>query len=608
MCGINGIFSLDNKAIDLGLIQQMNQALLHRGPDDQGVFLDSHCGLGQVRLSIIDLSSAGKQPMTSKDGNLVLIFNGEIYNYRAIKSQLDYPFVTKTDSEVLLAAYLKWGKGMLDRLEGMFAFAIYDKRENVLFIARDPLGVKPLYWTQIENTLVFSSEIRGLMASRLFTPTLRRDLLGEYFQMGSIAGTATLLKGVVSLPAGHFMECKSNKITMQSYVSFPTTESKDISYDEAKKEVKKLFFEAVEKRLEADVPFGAFLSGGIDSSAITAVMSQIAPTQVNTFTVSFDESAFSEAKYAQLVADKYKTQHTEIRLKPSVFLDNLQQILNAYDHPGADGANTYIVSKATKEAGITMALSGIGGDELFAGYPVFSSLSPLVNKLRFAPPFPSFIAAALLPVSLHRKYKKASEIILSQRHDVATVYKHLRSILSNKDLEYLQLGKNNWVSERNQESELPFISQLSLMEWERYLGPVLLRDADQMSMAHALEVREPFLDFNLFSYVLTLPNTYKMGKPYPKSLLVDALGSLLPSEIVHRKKMGFVLPWDLWMKRELAPAVIDAIKYGNEMGLFHGKHWEDAYLSFQKGSKAFHWNCFWALLTLTHWMRSHGIK
>lgn len=608
MCGINGVFHFNQEAVCFEQLTRMNQAILHRGPDDKGVFIENNCGLAQVRLSIIDLSSAGKQPMLSHDNNYVLVFNGEIYNYKSLRAQLDYPFVTQTDSEVLLAAYLKWGKGLLSHLEGMFAFAIYDRSKASLFVARDPLGVKPLYWIKTEDAFLFSSETRGLMASKAFTPTLRRELLGEYFQMGSIAGVNTLLEQVYTLPPGSYLECSENDFHIQSYTSFPSFTQKDLHYKEATQKVRDLFFASVEKRLESDVPFGAFLSGGIDSTAITAVMSELAHGQVNTFTVSFDESDFSEAQYARLVAEKYKTHHTEIRLQPAVFLEQLDAILSAYDHPGADGANTFIVSKATKEAGITMALSGIGGDELFAGYPVFSTLFPLARKTRFLPSFPAILSQNAIPFALHRKYKKGLDLLLAENHDIVSLYKKLRSLLSNSDLHYLCRSANNWSSSLALDPDLPPIGQLSVREWERYLGPVLLRDADQMSMAHALEVREPFLDYNLFSYVLSLPDAYKTGKNYPKSLLVDALGELLPKEIVHRKKMGFVLPWDMWMKNELASTVWEAIDFCGARDLIQKEHWRKAYTQFQKGSKAMHWNSFWALITLSVWIKKNNIS
>lgn len=612
MCGLNGIYHFEDKTADASKIALMNKAILHRGPDAQDIFSEDNVALGHVRLSIIDLSDAGIQPMQSHDGNLVMVFNGEIYNYKSLKAQLDYPFKTQTDSEVLLAAYLKWGKEMVHKLEGMFAIVIFDRNNKELFICRDRLGIKPLYYTHNQHHFVFSSEIRGLLASGIIEPNLNREFLPEYFTMGSVSGENTLVKDVKLLQPGTWVSVTKQGVTFKTYwnaVDSMSNNTKDLSYENAKKEVKNSFLEAVEKRLVADVPFGAFLSGGIDSTAVVAAMAKSSSTQVSTFNVNFDESEFSEAKYAKWVANKFGTNHTEIRLKPSVFLEEIEEIIASYDHPGLDGANTYIVSQATKKAGITMALSGLGGDEIFGGYPVFKQLLPTLSKVKKIPFPANRLAASVLKFKSGVRNKKMADLLSASKIDLSSVYTTFRSNLSKNDCAFLVGNPYSGTDVSLFKTNLPFVSSLSLAEFYHYMQPVLLRDADQMSMAHALEVRVPFLDHKLVELVLSLPDEYKTKTSVQKSLLVDALGEeFLPKEIVERKKMGFVLPWENWLKNELSYLITDAIDKSEKMQLFDKKLWHSAYADFKSGKGNYNWNIFWGLITLVNWMERNKIK
>ena len=363
----------------------MNHSLAHRGPDDEGHYCGKNIVLGQRRLSIIDLSHAGHQPMSSHDGRFTLVFNGEIYNFRELKKKLDYPFASGTDSEVIIAAFIKWGKQCVTRFNGMFAFAIWDAEKKELFIARDRLGIKPLYFYRNNETLVFSSEIRALISSGKFQPKLSKEGLVDYLKYQTVHAPYTILEDVFMMTPGSTMTVQITEgqlKTSQNIYWKPGEEKQDlkhISYSEAKELVKDSFTKAVERRLVADVPFGAFLSGGIDSSAIVGTMSQIANKQVKTFNISFAEEEFSEAKYARIIAEKFNTDHQEIKLSPEHFLKQIPNALKSMDHPSGDGPNTWVGSKATREAGITMALSGLGGDELFAGYPLFKRFDRL-NK------------------------------------------------------------------------------------------------------------------------------------------------------------------------------------------------------------------------------------
>lgn len=609
MCGINGIYYFTSGTVEEQVIKDMNNTIVHRGPDNSGVFVKDQVGFGHVRLSIIDLSESGNQPMFSADNRFVLIFNGEIYNYQKIKSLLaDYPFKTSTDSEVLLAAYAKWGKQMLEHLEGMFAFAIFDKADNSLFIARDRLGIKPIYYYRTNNYIIFSSEIRGLIASKLFTPQLDKNMLSTFFRSGTIAGDDTLLKEVKMLSPASFAQISGNAMTIQNYWAPALETNTEISYAHAKKEVRELFLQAVEKRLVADVPFGAFLSGGIDSTAVTAAMSTCLSGASNTFNICFAEAAFSESYYAKQVAKRFGTHHTEIKLSPNLFLEEIDHILQSYDHPSVDGANTYIVSQATRKAGITMALSGLGGDELFGGYPVFKQLQPTLQKLHKLPTPLRKVGSLLLKANPKVRNKKMGDLLALNNPDEAQVYETFRSIMSKRDCMRLTGNIQAIVNPKFFTQKCGTIDKITLAEYYHYLQPVLLRDTDQMSMKHALEVRVPFLDHKLVEFVLTLPDAYKTKTAVQKSLLVESLHDLLPSEIIHRKKMGFVLPWEQWLKNELATYVQDAIQTLQSTHLLNAKEWQSAFDDFKRGRQSYNWNIFWGLIVLTKWLKNNKIS
>jgi asparagine synthase (glutamine-hydrolysing) len=366
MCGINGIyFQKQNSFNSTEAISKMNQTISHRGPDDQGVFSEDNVTLGQTRLSIIDLSSAGHQPMTCNDERFTIVFNGEIYNFKEIRLELQrvkqgqhykpYAFKTQTDTEVILAAYSRWGKDCVSKFNGMFAFAIWDNVEKSLFIVRDRLGIKPLYChIDQQGNVVFSSEIRALLASGLVKRKISVNGVADYLQYQTVHAPDTIVENVKMLMPGHSITLKrGEEPTTECYWnmnSFIQQGKVNKSYEEVTKDVKQLLLNAVERRLIADVPFGAFLSGGIDSSAVVALMSKVSTDKVQTFSIVFDESEFSEAVYSRMVAQKYNTHHHEIRLTPGDFMNELPHALDAMDHPSGDGPNTYVVSKATKQA------------------------------------------------------------------------------------------------------------------------------------------------------------------------------------------------------------------------------------------------------------------
>lgn len=629
MCGIAGIAGHEiNQPTYRSAIQQMTDALAHRGPDAEGIWNDEHCFLGHRRLSIIDLSAAGNQPFISQDGRYTLVYNGELYNYRELKlelqraqhgsGQLPYFFKTSTDTEVILAAYLRWGIECLQRFNGMFAFAIWDTQEQRLLVVRDRLGVKPLYYHFKNNVLSFASEIRSLMRSGLTEKKASAASLAEYVQYATVHAPNTILEDVFMLMPGTILEYKQGVVTMSEYwnINKHTKTIEDLSYEETCKSINHLLTASVERRLVADVPFGAFLSGGIDSSAIVGLMSKVSSQKIRTFNVSFDEGEFSEAVYAKQIAQKFNTEHHEIKLTPGDFLHQLPEALAAMDHPGGDGPNSYIVSKATREAGITMALSGLGGDELFAGYDIFKRFHELERKgwLNLIPGFGRSLGGKLLAARKKSvQGDKTAEILSLDQINGFHAYPVNRKLFNQKDYAALLKQKFNDdafiknIIKKSETDKQHKLSRVSLFEIQTYMQNVLLRDADQMSMAVALEVRVPFLDFKLVEFALSIKDEYKYPHS-PKKLLVDSLGDLLPANIVNRPKMGFVLPWKDWLKNDLKDFCEENIVQFSKRSFVNREAVLVIWNRFLSNDPKISWSRVWHLIVLNHWMNTHQVE
>lgn len=623
MCGINGILGLNHNDQAKDRIAAMNIALAHRGPDDGGFFLDENIVLGHRRLSIIDLSADGHQPMQSSDKRYTIVYNGELYNYLEIKNQLtNYPFKTATDTEVILAAYTKWGKDCLQKFNGMFAFAIWDRVEKIVFVARDRLGIKPLYYFYQDKKFIFSSEIRALLASGIIPRKLNRSVLPDYLRYQVVHAPNTIIQHVFMLMPGHYIEASQTDFKIKSYWDIAKVSKQHVekkSYKDTCKDVNELLCISVERRLIADVPFGAFLSGGIDSSSIVALMSQISKTKVKTFCIVFEEEEFSEAKHSRLVAKKFNTDHHEIKLKPIDFLNQLPEILGAIDHPGGDGFNTYVVSKVTKQAGITMALSGLGGDELFAGYNIFKRIISIQQKpwLNAIPLYVrSGLGNILRGIGNSIATDKMAEFLSLRTLGVSDVYPLLRQALL--DYQVQQLLRIDRLPESNvylqaQEIERIFhnsklnLSKIAAIEIGSYMQNVLLRDADQMSMASALEVRVPFLDHELVEYILNIPDEYKMPVT-SKKLLTDSLNGLVPEEVINRPKMGFTFPWNHWLKNELREFCSQKIASLSQREEFKQDGVVGLWNNFLKNDPRLSWSRVWHLVVLEDWMERNNIE
>lgn len=617
MCGIAGVWAFGKHIEIKSVLKRITGSLAHRGPDAEGLYLNRTIGMGHRRLSIIDLSDAANQPFLDPGGRYVLVFNGEIYNYRELRAQLtDYNFVTQSDTEVLMAAFIRWGTKCVNLFKGFFAFAIWDNQEETLLLCRDRLGVKPLYYFQTDEVLIFASEIRALLESGLVERRLDRSALTDYFSYQSFSAPETPIKGIHQIGAG-CIKIFARRVTDSNFYWLPGGDPVKPAGSTAtavQEDIRDLFRKAVERRLVSDVPIGAFLSGGIDSSAVVAMMAEVSSKPPVTFNLSFEEALFDESPYARLLAEKYKTEHHEIRLSQQLLLTDLDVALSSLDIPSADGVNTFIVSRAIRQAGITVALSGVGGDELFAGYPFFKTIPALLNQpLLRNPSVRSFIGSVLgmLP---HRNSKRLADMLRASEFHARSLYPHFRRIRTSAEIQSLTTlpAAPTRIERELKDLEklfirLPMLSQISLCEYFGYTQHTLLKDTDQMSMAVALEVREPFFDHELIDYVLNVPDALK--KPvYPKSLLVESLKPMLPDEIVFRKKQGFLFPWQVWMKNELSGFCDKHLRRMVERDFINGSALLKRWKQFKEGDASVNWTQLWTFVVLEHWMEKNGVE
>lgn len=617
MCGIAGLIDLSHRLDKKDVVKRMMDSMTHRGPDASGIWVDGDVAFGHRRLAVIDLSAGGNQPKLDNSKQLIITFNGEIYNYKKLKAELnEYNFITHSDTEVILAAYNYWGFNCVKHLKGQFAFAIWDKNKNLLFIARDHMGEKPFYYHLKDSVFYFASEVRSLLASGHIERNLNKNAIVDYLKYQSVNGPQTIVDQIYSLPAASVGVFKDGEYNIQSYWHPEEVQElpKNTSYEDVVKNVGSLFSSAVEGQMQSDVPLGAFLSGGIDSSAIVAMMSQHSSQPVHTFNVSFDDHRFDESQYALEVAKKFKTNHTQIDLKPTLLLDQLPDILSRADVPSGDGPNTFIISQAVKKLGLTVALSGLGGDDLFAGYQGFLRFYKLQKHSWFWK-IPSNYRRTLVSVmsklnsGLNIKTKALFSLddvsitnfyALSRQVFVENELQMLAPSLNNK-VDFLKSNMQEWAEKVD---HMPLLSKYGLAELKGYTQQVLLKDSDNMAMANSVEIRSPFFDHDLVSYALSVNDTMKYPHT-PKKLLVDALGSLLPHDIVHRKKMGFSFPWDQWIRHELKSFADENISNLAKRNIFDSKNLMNYYQSYCKGNPAIIWSKIWVLISLEAWLKEN---
>jgi asparagine synthase (glutamine-hydrolysing) len=629
MCGIAGILSAPSAGAETGRapLEGMIAALRHRGPDGEGIeIISDHAPHAPVmmfahtRLAIQDLSAAGRQPMCDPATGNWIVFNGEIYNFKDLRAELDgEPWRSRSDTEVILRAYRRWGEDCVERFRGMFAFALWDAGAQRLLLARDPFGIKPLYYNVDGGRLVFASEVRALLASGLVDRRLDHRAVRSYLRFGSVESPLTIVENVAALPAGQILQARVDggdlHWAMQPFVNALTKEPSLLATPTASPadRMRGILEDSVRAHLISDVPVGAFLSGGIDSSAIVALMSQMAAAPPRTFSVVFGEREYSEGAFARAVAERYATQHTEIPLSESQLLGMLPEALRAMDQPTMDGINTYVVSRAVREAGLKVALSGLGGDELFGGYPSFSR----VQRTRWLGRVPSCArrSAARMTGALAGAWPRAAKAAELLRYtDPRDVYLLSRRLFDDAAIKGLLTGANGVGRLPVQLPETPPGSDpfhvISRYELGHYMANTLLRDTDCMSMAHALEVRVPFIDRDVVATALAIPSAHKWDAKRPKPLLLDALGDRLPVEVWSRPKMGFTLPFDRWMRGALR-AEIETIVADQTQSATVGLRpsavvavWQQ----FLQRPRLTGWTRPWALYVLAKWCALHGVR
>jgi asparagine synthase (glutamine-hydrolysing) len=638
MCGIAGLIQPLSNENNKDCLSHMVSSLGHRGPDGQGVWTTDigryKLSLGHTRLAILDLSDAAKQPMIDPESGCVLVYNGEIYNFAELRSELlnsgERPFFSTGDSEVLLRAYVHWGISFTKKLRGMFAFAIYDPRLRRLLLARDPLGIKPLYAIEgLGGRFAFASEVRALLR----VPWVQRSLdpigLVSYLAYGSVQDPYTLIAGVRSIPAGHtiVVDLSRDQLVISEPEPFwepPDIEQRDkLSRADIVRHVRNTLAESVRLHLVSDVPIGVFLSGGIDSSSLVALMAEVSPSQTHTLTVSFKEAAFDESKIARSVAKRYGTQHTEVHLSSVDFLRDLPRWLESLDQPSCDGANAWVISKACKNAGIKVALSGLGGDELFAGYSTFFRVRRAAGISKYINWLPYAVRSSLSNVI--RKFgsdsipvMKLSEWIHSEGSNISTYLILRRMFLPSVCHELLNPQVVNLVDEtalnpavmndlRFQSLNKDVITAVSLFEIKTYLANTLLRDSDQMGMAHSIEIRVPFLDKSLVELVLSLPEAIHLKGSGPKPLLESAMRDKINRTWFDRPKMGFTFPFDEWFRGPLRTEIENGLAELSNFP-FQPKAVQNLWQKFLNHSGQVNSGRIMTLYALSHWIKQHKLS
>lgn len=622
MCGIHGLLRLDRRPVDgAAILASMGAITRHRGPDDEGGFVDGEVALGMRRLSIIDLAG-GQQPIANEDETVWVVCNGEIYNFRTLRAELQsagHRFRTGSDTEVIVHAYEEYGDAFVTRLDGMFGFALWDKRRRRLLVGRDPIGIKPVYYQQSEAQLVFASELKALLQAPGITRSLDPASLGEYLALGYVPQPGTLFAGIRKLPPAHLLIAEEGRVTLQRYWELPRVIDRHTSCGDFVQRIRARLEAAVSEQMVSDVPLGAFLSGGIDSSCVVAFMAKHSSQPVRTYSIGFAGSSgaqlYNELPYARQVAKLFGTDHHEIIVQPDV-VALLPKLLWHLDEPMADAAfiTTYLVSEFARRD-VTVILSGVGGDELFGGYRRYQGefyraryrklprwlrrgvLAPVARYL------PSDRHSRLLNLSrLARSFVLADDLPFDER------YRAFVEVFDEEQRRALTAGRSvNADALSAAFAAAPAddaLAQLMSVDFATQLPDDLLMLTDKMSMATSLECRVPLLDRELVEMAATIPARHKMRGGQLKALLKDALGDVLPRDILYRQKRGFGAPMGAWIKAELAPLLSHVVsrKSVEARGWLEWAPIEQA-IELHRNGRADHTDHLLSLMNLELWAR-----
>lgn len=626
MCGITGFVT--KQIIGRDDLIKMNDTMIHRGPDDSGAEIYEgkgslsgyNIGLAQRRLSIIDLTEGGHQPMTSADKSLTIVFNGEIYNYRELKRELAYPFASESDTEVILAAYKKWGYDCVNRFNGMFAFAIYDREHEELFMARDRVGKKPLYYEIEGENIVFGSELKPIITRPGFGKRIRKDVISRYLYHQYILDPDTIFENVYKLEPGSCLRFSKGEAHTWKYwdvaeVYHKMQENPVNDYDEAKAELKKLLENSVRYRMIADVPLGTFLSGGYDSSLVTAVAQSISSDPVKTFSIGFNVEKYNEAKYAAQVAKHLGTDHTELYIDEKEMFDLVDSIAKYYDEPFADSSQipSMLVCKLARKD-VTVALSGDGGDEFFCGYNIYDKVAQ-AQKVDFAGAIARGVCG--LPG-------------LKQAGLMNRLPFKARVIAGNKDKEtktqfaspyYIDFAKNMVLGEglplfyrtESKYAEKNWQIRRMLLDMDTYLSADIMTKMDRASMKYSLESRCPILDKEVMEYSFRLDHSFKYKNGVKKRILKDIAYDYIPRELLDRPKVGFAVPLDIWLRGPLKDELTDYCKkdFLKDQGIFDADFIEKMLVEYMdKGdagpsSGANFSKLFWSFFVFQQWYKKY---
>lgn len=610
MCGIAGIISIDNSELENSdSLNRMLSITKHRGPDDTSLLVNKNFQIGMNRLSIIDLET-GNQPIYNSSKNICIFFNGEIYNYIEIKNELlklNHKFYTNGDTEVILHLYEEIGIKFVEKLNGMFSFVILDFRFNKFYIVRDRFGIKPLYYAQIGNKLIFCSELKGILNSNLLKVTLNYSSIIDYLFYHYIPNPSSIFNEIKKLEPGSYIEINSNKISFTKWYDihrFYNFDSNKISIDDYSENLRILLNDSVKIEMRSDVPVGCFLSGGIDSSLLVALASRYTSLPINTFSVGFENSEFDELPYAKLISDEFNTNHHVLQVSSIDALDNLKDIMWSLDEPIGDSAvlPVYLISKYASNF-VKVSLSGLGGDELFGGYLRYKKIKSRFNYFRY---FPMSVLKLISPI-LNSIIPNASDKInllknksdLYQNHILQMSDEMLFSFLGKSiaDFDYIFKVKTIYDSYKGKDE----LNQRMFTDINSYMTDQLLHLTDRCSMAVSLETRVPFLDHRLVELSLHMPSSFKIKKNFTKFILYNTYKNLIPSSVFFREKWGFASPHKSWLSSDKMSELICILLNGNLIndGILDRKFTSDFFLNQKKYKRYPTW--VWPLLVFEIW-------
>jgi len=615
MCGIVTVLKFDtNDALDPGVLKSMTDALRHRGPDDEGFHISGNLGMGFRRLSIIDLAG-GHQPMFNEDRSVCIVFNGEIYNFQSLREELQkrgHKFSTRCDTETILHAYEEWNEQCLQKFIGMFAFTIWDEKKRKLFAARDRLGIKPLNYYLDEKSIIICSELKSLLGYPGFDPLIDYDAIDQYFTYGVVPAPLTIYRKARKLSPAHYLTWQNGQLAVRRYWEIAAAAQPLLSENQYLDRLDELLSDSVKIRLISDVPLGAFLSGGIDSSTIVAMMSKVPGHSVKTFSVGFEQEKFDERKFARKVAERFRTDHREYLAKYNI-TEDAPRIMANFDEPFSDSSAipTYYVSRMARRE-VTVCLSGDGGDELFAGYDRYPKA---LRNEKIAAMMPDWLRRSLrrtaraLPFGLKGRNTLYTQTLLGpelfvqgtigQTFDLVkeSLYSEFLRDAVRPSARYAALGNLF----RQYESR-DFLTKLLFTDLQTYLPDDILTKVDSTSMLNSLEARVPLLDHRVVEFVSSIPVELKYNRGVRKFLLKRLAARYLPPEIINRPKKGFSVPLHLWLTRDLREIALDLLtsRRFRERGLFNDRIVQ-RFLKSTFGGRGRYYRIVWLLFCLELW-------